>query len=117
LIESNIIRNYGLDPVNGGQAVILFTNAYTDITNNTVDVTDDNIGLHLQNFYSNGTMTWSNNNVTTGQDAIGIHANLFYAPAGVLNIQNNTVNARTGVTGASDYTWGINVWSVQAGLL
>lgn len=115
LIESNIIRNYGLDPVNGGQAVILFTNAYADITNNTVDVTDNNIGLHLQNFYSNGTMTWSNNNVTTGQDAIGIHANLFYAPAGVLNIQNNTVNARTGVTGASDYTWGINVWSVQAG--
>jgi hypothetical protein len=40
LIESNIIRNYGLDPVNGGQAVILFTNAYADITNNTVDVTD-----------------------------------------------------------------------------
>jgi len=115
LIDGNIVRNYGLDPVNGGQGIILFGNAYTDITNNTVDVNDDNIGLHLQNFYSNGTMTWSNNNVTTGQDAIGIHANLFYAPAGVLNIQNNTVNARTGVTGASDYTWGINVWSVQAG--
>jgi len=60
-------------------------------------------------------MTWNNNNVTTGQDAIGIHANLFYAPTGVLNIQNNTVNARAGVTGASDYTWGINVWSIQNG--
>ncbi len=115
LIDSNLIRNYGWDPVNGGQAVILFTNAYANITNNTIDVTDNNIGLHLQNFYSNGTMNWANNNVTVGQDAIGIHANLFYAPAGVLNIQNNTVNARAGVTGASDNTWGINVWSVQVG--
>lgn len=115
LVDSNLVRNYGWDPVNGGQGVILFTNAYAAITNNTIDVTDNNIGLHLQNFYSNGTMTWSNNNVTVGQDAIGIHANLFYAPSGVLNIQDNIVNARTGVTGASDFTWGINVWSVQVG--
>ncbi len=115
LIDSNLIRNYGWDAVNGGQAIILFTNAYATITNNTIDVTDNNIGIHLQNFYSNGNMNWSNNKVTVGQDAIGIHANLFYAPAAVLNIQNNTVNARTGVTGASDYTWGINVWSVQVG--
>jgi len=115
LIDRNLIRSYGWDPVNGGQAVILFTNAYANVTNNTINVPVDQIGLHLQNFYSNGTMNWSNNNVTVGQDAIGIHANLFYAPAGVLNIQNNTVNAATGVTGASDYTWGINVWSVQNG--
>lgn len=114
LIDSNIVRNYGWGS-NGGQGIILFGNAYTNVTNNIVDVTNDNIGLHLQNFYGNGTMTWNNNNVTTGQDAIGIHANLFYAPTGVLNIQNNTVNARAGVTGASDYTWGINVWSIQNG--
>ncbi len=115
LLDSNLIRNFGWDAVNGGQAIILFTNAYATISNNTIDVTDNNIGIHLQNFFSNGTMNWSNNKVTVGQDAIGIHANLLYAPAAVLNIQNNTVNARTGITGASDYTWGINVWSVQVG--
>ncbi len=115
LIDSNLVRGFGYDPVNGGQGVILFTNAYANITNNVIDVPNDQIGLHLQNFYSNGTMTWSNNNVTVGQDAFGIHANLFYAPGGVLNINNNTVNARTGVTGTSGFTWGINIWSVQAG--
>ena len=115
-ITGNVIRNFGSDPVNGGQGVILFTNAYSDITNNTiVDTQGGQIGLHLQNFYNNGTMTWSGNNVTVGQDGIGIHANLFYAPNGVLNIQNNTVNAAAGVTGTDDETWGINVWSVQVG--
>lgn len=115
LIDSNLVRNYGWDPTNGGQAIILFTNAYADITHNSIIVPHDQIGLHLQNFYNNGTMTWSNNNVTVGQDAIGIHANLLYGSNSILNIQNNTVNAATGVTGASDFTWGINIWSVQNG--
>ncbi|MCE7926486.1 MAG: HYR domain-containing protein, partial [Haliscomenobacteraceae bacterium CHB4] len=115
VITENVIRKFGSDPVNGGQGVILFTNAYADVTNNTVDVPTNNIGLHLQNFYSNGSMSWSGNNVTVGQDAIGIHANLFYAPTATLTISGNTVNAASGVTGISDYTWGINVWSVQVG--
>ncbi|MBL7822498.1 MAG: HYR domain-containing protein, partial [Saprospiraceae bacterium] len=115
LITENVLRHYGYDPVNGGQAVILFTNAYADITNNTIEISDNNIGLHLQNFSNNGNMSWSNNNVTVGQDAIGMHANLFYAPSASLTINNNTVNAATGVTGTSDYTWGINIWSVQVG--
>ena len=114
-ITENVIRNFGSDPVNGGMAVILFTNAYADITNNTIDVSDNNIGLHLQNFYSNGLMNWTGNTVTVGQDAFGMHANLFYASSATLTIANNTINARTGVTGTSDYTWGINVWSVQVG--
>ena len=114
-VDSNYIRNFGADLANGGYGVLLLTNAYADVSNNIVNVNDDAIGIQLQNFYQNGTMTWNNNNVTVGQDAFGIHANLFYAPAGVLNINNNTVNARAGVTGASDYTWGINVWSVQVG--
>ena len=114
LIDSNLVRNFGWDPA-GGQGIILFTNAYAHITNNTIDVPENQIGLHLQNFFSNGAMNWSNNKVTVGQDAFGIHANLFYAPAGVLNISNNTVNAAPGVTGTSDFTWGINVWSVQVG--
>ena len=114
LVDSNLIRNFGFDPVNGGQAVILFTNAYADLKHNTIDVSTSNIGFHLQNFFSNGTMTWSDNNVTAGAGAIAVHANLFYAPAGVLNISSNTVNAKAGVTRASD-TWGINLWSVQSG--
>ena len=60
-------------------------------------------------------MTWSGNNITVAQDDIGIIANLFYAPAGVLNINNNTINAATGVTAASDFTWGIYALSVQVG--
>lgn len=115
LITENLIRHFGFDPVNGGQAVILFTNAYADLTNNTIEVPDDNIGLHLQNFYSNGSMNWTNNHITVGQDAFGMHANLFYAPSGTLTISNNTVNARSGVSGASDFSWGINLWSVDAG--
>jgi hypothetical protein len=116
LITGNVIHNFGSDPVNGGQGIILFTNAYADISHNTiVDDVGGQIGLHLQNFYANGTMTWSGNNVTVGQGGIGIHANLFYAPAGVLNIQNNIVNAAPGVTGTDGVTWGINVWSVQVG--
>lgn len=115
LISENIIRNFGSDPGNGGQAVILFTNAYADITNNTIEVSTNNIGIHLQNFFSNGSMTWSGNNLTVGQDAIGMHTNLFYAPNAIVTISNNTVNAAPGVTGASDFTWGINLWSVQLG--
>jgi hypothetical protein len=116
LLTGNVIHNFGSDPVNGGQGISLFTNAYADIKNNTivVDVPGE-IGLQLQNFFSDGTMTWSGNQVTVAQDSIGIHVNLFYAPNGVLNVQNNTVNAAAGVTGANDFTYGIDVWSVQVG--
>lgn len=110
-ISGNVVRNFG-DPALGGIGIILFTNAYADVTNNTIDVPASSIGLQLQNFSSNGSMTWSGNTLTVGQDAFGIHANLFYAPSATLNIQNNTVNATGGV---SDFTWGINVWSVQVG--
>jgi len=108
-ITENVIRSFK------EQGVLLLTNAYVDVTNNTFEVPGSAIGLHLQNFDLNGSMDWSNNQVTVGQDAFGIHANLFYAPAGTLTINNNTVNARTGVTGTSDFTWGINVWSVDVG--
>jgi hypothetical protein len=110
LISGNVLRNFA------GAGVIVFGNAYADITNNTLDAPAGAIGLQLQNFFNApGSMTWSGNQITVGQDGIGIHTNLFYAPGGVLNIAGNTVNAAAGVTGASDFTWGINVWSVQAG--
>ncbi|MBL7782537.1 MAG: right-handed parallel beta-helix repeat-containing protein [Saprospiraceae bacterium] len=113
-IAHNVIRHYGYDPVNGGQAVILFTNAYADVTDNTIEVSASNIGLHLQNFSANGSMNWASNNITAGAGSIAIHANLFYGTNATLNISGNNVNAATGVTSASD-TWGINVWSVQVG--
>jgi len=108
-ITENVIRTFK------EQGVLLLTNAYVDVTNNTVDVPGDAIGLHLQNFNNNGSMSWSENNITVNQDAFGMHANLFYAPLGTLTINDNTVNAAMGVTGASDFTWGINVWSVSSG--
>jgi hypothetical protein len=107
-ITENVIRNFK------DQGVLLLTNAYVNVSNNTVNVPADAIGLHLQNFSQNGSMTWSGNNVTVGAGGIGIHANLFYAPTATLTISGNTVNAASGVLSASD-TWGINVWSVQEG--
>ena len=71
LLTENVIRNFK------GQGVILFTNAYADITNNTVEVPGDAIGLHLQNFSQTGSMSWTGNTVTVGAEAFGIHANLF----------------------------------------
>src|SRR5205823_8202460 len=109
-ISGNVIRNFA------DAGVIVFGNAYTDITTNTLDAPAGSIGLQLQNFFgAASSMTWSGNQITVGQDGIGIHANLFYVPGSVLNISGNTVNAAAGVTGASDFTWGINVWSVQVG--
>jgi hypothetical protein len=115
LITGNVIRNFGSDPVNGGEAVLLLDDAYADITNNTIVDNLGQISLQLGNFSRNGSMTWSGNDITVGQDGIGIHANLFYAPTGVLNISNNNVHAAAGVTSTSGLTWGINVWSVQVG--
>ncbi len=118
LITANYITNFGADPVNGGLGIILFTNAYADITNNTIVDTVGGglaIGLQLQNFSSNGTMTWSGNNITVAQDDIGIVVNLFYASTATLNITSNTVNAATGVTATDGFTWGIYVLSVQVG--
>ncbi|WP_425617659.1 autotransporter-associated beta strand repeat-containing protein [Anatilimnocola sp. NA78] len=113
-LNENLIRNFG-DPSVGGYGVLLGTNAYANVTNNTIDVGGNSIGITSQNFFSNGSMTWSGNNLAIGQDAFGIHANLFYAPNATINIQNNTINAKAGVTGTSDFTWGINVWSTQVG--
>jgi hypothetical protein len=109
LIDANVIRSFG------ESGIILFWNAYTDVTNNTIDASvGDTIGLQLQNFFvTPDTMAWSGNEITVGQDSFGIHVNLFYAPGAVLNVSGNTVNAAVGVTGASDLTWGINLWSVQ----
>ncbi len=116
LITGNVIRNFGSDPVNGGEGIILFTNAYADVTNNTItDVVGGAVGLQLQNFSSTGAMTWSGNDITVGQDGIGIIANLFYAPTATLNINNNTVNAASGVTSTDGLTWGVYVLSVQVG--
>jgi autotransporter-associated beta strand protein len=114
LITGNVVRNYA-DPAIGGYGIILFTNAYADVTNNTIDVPSGSIGLQLQNFYNNGSMTWSGNQITVGEDAFGIHANMLYGSSATLNIQNNTVNAKAGVTGTGEFTWGINVWSVMSG--
>jgi hypothetical protein len=109
-ISENVIRSF-LE-----QGVLIFGNFYVDITDNTIDVPNDAIGVHLQNFHSTpSTMTWSGNTVTVGQDAFGMHVNLLYASGAVLNIANNTINAASGVTGASDFTWGLNLWSVQNG--
>jgi predicted outer membrane repeat protein len=118
LITQNYITNFGADPVNGGLGIILFTNAYANVTTNAiVDTVGGGLatGLQLQNFFSNGSMTWSGNTITVAQDDIGIVANLFYAPAGVLNITSNTINAAAGVTATDGLTWGIYVLSVQVG--
>jgi hypothetical protein len=116
LFDGNVIRNFR------SQGIILFNNAFADVTNNTVDVNgvrtgpgDPAIGMQVQNFSANGTMTWSGNKIKVGQDNFGIHINLFSGPTAVLNISGNTVNAATGVTGTDDFTWGINVWSVSNG--
>jgi autotransporter-associated beta strand protein len=115
LITGNVVRNYGDSTTGNGYGILLLTNAYANVTNNTIDVEDNVIGLQLQNFFNNGSMTWSGNDVTVGQDAIGILSNLFYASNATLNIQSNTVHAATGVTGASDFTWGVYVLSTQVG--
>lgn len=118
LIDDNHFDHCGVT-TDGGQAIILFTNAYADITRNTIDVPQNSIGLHLQNFFQNGTMpmNWKSNKVSVGDNGIGIHANLFYAPAAVLNIDSNEVNAVPSLisTAASPYNWGINIWSVNNG--
>jgi hypothetical protein len=115
LITGNVISNFGSGTANGGLGIILFTNAYADITNNTIIDLLGETGVQLQNFYRNGAMTWSGNDFTVGQDGIAIVANLFYAPSAVLNITNNTVNAAAGVTGASGFTMAVYVSSVQVG--
>ncbi|MFT3883715.1 MAG: hypothetical protein QM703_29310 [Gemmatales bacterium] len=112
LVTGNVIRSFG------DTGVILFWNAYTDVTNNTIDARLNSIGLSSQNFFAGGmAMTWSGNTITVGQDGIGIHVNLFYDNGAALTISGNTINAGTGVTaeteviGADDLTWGINLWS------
>ncbi|MBX9582848.1 MAG: right-handed parallel beta-helix repeat-containing protein [Gemmataceae bacterium] len=112
LIDGNHVRGFGP----GGDGIILFWNAYTDVTNNTVvDTAGSGIGINLQNFFGAGeAMTWSGNTVTVGQSGIGIHVNLFYAVGSELDVTGNTVNAAAGVAPtAAENTWGINLWSVQ----
>ncbi len=109
LISENVIRNFDT------HGILMLTNAYIDITQNTFDVSPDAIGIHLQNFSQNGSATWSGNNVTVGQGGIGIHANLFYSPTSSLTIENNTVNAAASAVSGTGFTWGINLWSVQVG--
>ena len=116
VITGNVIRDFGSDPTNGGYGVILFHDAYSDVTNNTIiDDFGGQTGIQQQDFTGTGTMTWSGNRVTVGQDGIGIETNFFTAPAGVVNILNNTVNAAAGVTGASDLTFGVYVLDVTSG--
>jgi hypothetical protein len=115
LISRNLIRNFGLD------GILLAYNAYSDVTSNTVVMPPGTeAGIWLQDFPNNGgsprTMHWSYNTVTVCQDAYGgIWVNLFYAPAATLTINGNTVNAAAGVTGASDYTYGIYLSSLLGG--
>ncbi len=138
ILRNNVFQNFGQrgislannDPVSAGnliernvlrrirdQAILLLSNAYADIVENTIDVPVSGIGLHLQNFSANGSMAWLSNTVTIMTDALGIHANLFYAPSATLAIQGNTVNADAASVAPEDaaWAWGINVWSVQVG--
>jgi hypothetical protein len=108
-ISQNLVRNFK------DQGIILFNNAYVDVLGNTIDAPGGSIGLHLQNFNQSSTMDWNGNTVTIGENGIAVHANLFYGSTGVLNIESNTVNAEGSATGASGYTWGINIWSVSSG--
>ena len=113
LITGNLVRNFGLD------GIVLAFNAHADITFNTVDTNDypTEAGIWVQDFLNTGTptpITIANNNVTVGQDNFGgIWVNLAYLPT--LNINNNTVNAAAGVTGASDFTYGIYLTSLRPG--
>ena len=106
LINGNLVRNFG-----AGSGIVLRFNAHADITNNTVVVNDfpTEAGIWIQDFLDKGTpipITIEDNNVTVGQDNFGgIWANLAYISA--LNINTNTINAAAGVTGASDFTYGI----------
>ncbi len=113
-IHHNLIRRWGWDAA-GGQGIILFTNAYADIHDNDI-IGSDNFGinLHLQNFFSNGAMTWNNNNIVVGLGGIGIHSNLLYAASATLTISNNSINAAASVVPGQE-TWGINIWTVQVG--
>lgn len=115
VITGNLIRNFGLD------GILLAFNAYSDVTSNSVIMaTGAEAGIWLQDFPNNGaspkSMDWSYNRVIVCQNAYGgIWANLFHAPAATLNIHDNTVNAAAGVTGASDYTFGIYLSTLQGG--
>lgn len=115
LIAGNLVRNFGFD------GILLAYNAYSDVVSNTVSMpTGAEAGIWLQDFANNGaspkTLDWSYNTVVVCQNAYGgIWANLFHAPAATLNIHDNTVNAATGVTGASDYTFGIYLSTLQGG--
>ncbi|MCM3873670.1 MAG: hypothetical protein ND895_23535, partial [Pyrinomonadaceae bacterium] len=113
MITQNLVRNFGVD------GIVLFFNAHADITNNTV-VTNDfptEAGIWVQDFLNVGPtfpITIANNNVTVGDENFGgIWVNLAYLPD--LNINNNTVHAAPGVTGASDFTFGIYLSSQRPG--
>ncbi len=116
VVTRNLVRNFGLD------GIVLAFNAYGDVTFNRV-VTNDyptEAGIWVQDFPNNGvgpkTINITNNDVTVGQDNFGgIWINLVYAPAATINIDDNAVNAAVGVTGASDFTYGIYLTSLQGG--
>jgi hypothetical protein len=109
LVTGNVVRNFGI------AGIYLAYNAYCDITYNTVVLGEGaEAGLALYDFQDNGgsdkTMEWSFNNVTVSQDAFGgIWANYARLAKFTLNIRGNMVNAATGVSGASGYTFGIYV--------
>ena len=123
LISANVLRTFAADTAtNFGGGVILFNNAYVDITDNTiVDNVGGQIGVSVQTFFLDGTMRIGDNRVTVGQDGFGIHINNVFAPAAVFTIDANRVDAAAGVTADANVadptttTWGINAWSIQVG--
>lgn len=116
LITGNVIRNFGSDPDEGGSGIILLTNAYADIQNNTIaDMVAGQNGLEMDDFSIDGSMTWSGNDVMVAQDGVGILVDTFAASAGVLNLNDNVIHAAAGVTGADDLTWGMYIVSVKVG--
>ena len=124
LIDGNVVRNFGGgngSPGTAGSGIVLRFNAHADITNNTV-VTNGfptEAGIWIQDFVDKGTphtLNITTNNITVGQDNFGgIWVNLAHVPD--LNIDSNTVNAASGVTGTSDLTFGIYLSSLRPGTI
>lgn len=81
-----------------GIGVLIYNNAYTDITNNCMQ--DVRIGIQTGNFYQahpdNLQPNISNNTIVSQR--LGIFHNLAYSGAATFNITNNTISSTIGAT-------------------
>ncbi|MEO6392105.1 MAG: carboxypeptidase-like regulatory domain-containing protein [Pyrinomonadaceae bacterium] len=113
VISGNLVRTFGHN------GIVLTFNAHADITTNTINslAYPAEAGIWIQDFRDVGgasSLTIAENSITVGQDNFGgIWVNLAYFST--IDINHNSINAAAGVSGASDFTFGIYVTSLRAG--